>query len=694
MRPMVEEHQLRHHALVKTSAAALSRERLTAVAVSAAVAVALAGSAVGTAYGSQDEASALTTGIVLGTVAVVGAIVTLTVPRNQVGWLMMIGSAVCATGQAATEAGVHGLVTSPGSVHGADYLAAIGPALRGAGWVIAAVCVPMVFPDGRLPGSRWRWLVACALGAVTFTFLGGVLSPHAQDDRLIHWQSPLGLPVGAGGVADAMGGLGGLLTAVAAVGAGAGLVARWRRGGPLVRQQLLLLALAVCLLAVLGLVVIVTVALGGTVAGWVFGLGLLPLPVAIAVATLHYGLYDLRRAANRTLLWLTLSGSVVAIYAAVVVVATLIPTPHDWLTPAVAAAVAAIMLLPLRDAIQRGVNYLLYGRWREPYEVLAGLGEQLEAAADVDRLLDAAVRELATGLNLQDVGVRSADGSAIIDHGPSDTTIPLLAYGAVVGWLTYRAPARQLSNSEQRLVLDLSRQLGGVLHVRLLHQDLQRARERLVLAREEERRRLRRDLHDGIGPGLAGLTLKAETAMALLPPGAAAASQQLQGVIDEIRRMVVDVRRLVEGLRPPALDELGLSAACAQAVGRLAAGARLVAAVRVAKDLPPLPAAVEVAAYRIVVEAVTNTVRHAHARSCDVSLTSEADDLLVTVADDGGGFDEVPRHGNGLAIMQERAQELGGQLTVTADACGVRIEARLPVRPFSISTSPMQATPA
>lgn len=691
---MVEGRGLRHHALMNISAATLSRGRLTAAAVSAAVVVTLAASAVATAYNSQDTASVVTTGVVLGIVALVGAVVTLTVPSNRVGWLMLVAAAVAATGQAATEAGVHGVVTSPGSIRGAGYLAAVGPGLRGAGWVVAAVCVPAVFPDGRLPGSRWRWLAACAFGAAILTFLGGVLSPHAQENRLLHWQSPLGLPPGYGGIADVAGVLGGSLTVVAAVGAVVALVVRWRRGGPLVRQQLLLLALAVCLLGVLGLVVVVVIAAGGTVAGWAFSLGLLPLPIAVAVAVLHYGLYDLRRAANRTLVWIALSGSVVGLYAAVVVAATMLPTPHDWLPPAIAAAVAAILLLPLRDAIQRGVTFLLYGRWSEPYEVLAGLGEQLEAAAHVDGLLEAAVRELATGLNLQDVRVQAADESeGDDDHGRSDVTVPLVAYGSVVGWLRYQEPQRPLSTSEQRLVLDLARQLGGVLHVRLLNGDLQRARERLVLAREEERRRLRRDLHDGIGPGLAGLTLKAETAVALLPPGAAATSKQLHDLTDEIRSMVVDVRRLVEGLRPPALDQLGLSGACIQAVDRLAAGAGVVAAVRTDEHLPALPAAVEVAAYRIVVEAVTNVVRHAHACSCDVSLTSEGDDLVVSVADDGRGFGLAQRHGNGLAIMQERAEELGGRFAVNGNAGGVRIEARLPVTAVP-AHEPSKAPPA
>jgi two-component system NarL family sensor kinase len=237
---------------------------------------------------------------------------------------------------------------------------------------------------------------------------------------------------------------------------------------------------------------------------------------------------------------------------------------------ALAAALAALVLIPLRDKLQRGVTRVVYGRWHEPYEVLARLGERLEAAADVDRLLDAVVAELSTALDLRHASVRDLDGTVVTGTGdaapgtatavvrgtaagagPGAASIPLLAYGTAVGSLTYRVPDRQLSTAEERLLRDLARQLGGALHARLLREDLQRARERLVLAREEERRRLRRDLHDGIGPALAGLTLKTETARALLPPGSDSASRQLRGLSEEIRRTVIDVRRLVEGLRPP-----------------------------------------------------------------------------------------------------------------------------------------------
>ena len=199
--------------------------------------------------------------------------------------------------------------------------------------------------------------------------------------------------------------------------------------------------------------------------------------------------------------------------------------------------------------------------------------------------------------------------------------------------------------------------------------------------------------------------MEGETARALLPPGTDDSSRQLSDLSEEIRRTVVDVRRLVEGLRPPALDELGLAGACAQAVERLTAGADVSASVRVSDDLPALPAAVEVAAYRIVVEvaayrivveAVTNTVRHARARHCQVSVHHSEAALAIVVADDGSGMfnsagHESAGHGHGLAIMRERATELGGTVTVRDGSPGVTVEARLPAVTAPARVSPVPA---
>jgi signal transduction histidine kinase len=223
-----------------------------------------------------------------------------------------------------------------------------------------------------------------------------------------------------------------------------------------------------------------------------------------------------------------------------------------------------------------------------------------------------------------------------------------------------------------------------VLHDHRLNRDLQRALERVVLAREEERRRLRRDLHDGLGPALAGHLLRLDVIGRELDRDSHAA-ELVRALREELRATVLDVRRVVEGLRPPALDELGLAAAVEQAVHRLTAGSGLESEVSVA-PLPPLPAAAEVAAYRIVTEAVTNVVRHARATRCRVTLETTPGLLRLVVEDDGVGLDasgdgisESPlAGGNGMHTMRERAEEMRGVLDVRSDG-GTRVTAELPV---------------
>ena len=337
-----------HHEPMERALSAPAAGRFTAAAAGAAVVVALAGAAVAPAYdraGTAVFAGTLSFAFAVSAVAVVGAVVALAVPGNRVGWLLLAAAAALGAGAALTEAGVHGVVTAPGSVPGAAYMAAAGPGLQAAGMLIAVVAVPAVFPDGRLPGPRWRWLAWCTAAAVTCLFLGNVLSPHAQQARLARWHSPLGLPGRYAYIANGLSAAGVLLAVAAAAGAVAGLIARWRRGGPLVRQQLLLLALAACPPAVVFVVIIFT----SGVPGWLFGVILLPLPVAIAAATVSHGLYDLRRAANRTLLWLVMSGTVGGIYAVfVIAAAALAPDQHAWWPSALAAAIAALLLIPLR----------------------------------------------------------------------------------------------------------------------------------------------------------------------------------------------------------------------------------------------------------------------------------------------------------------------------------------------------------
>jgi signal transduction histidine kinase len=454
------------------------------------------------------------------------------------------------------------------------------------------------------------------------------------------------------------------------------LVWRWRHGNALDRQRLLWFALAFVLP-----ILVLVLSFWDLGRPWIFALVSLPLPIAIGVACLQHRLYDLDLVVNRSLTYGALSLVIAGIYALTVggVGAMMRQQGAGWL-PWVAAGVVAVSFAPLRDALQRFANRLTYGQWSQPAEVLAATGRRLTDATDVPGLLQALTDELGEGLKLPYVEIRDAHGDCLAVRGRPDDraeTIRLQAYGAPVGVL--RWSGRDLRESDRSLVRDLAGQLGAVVHAAALLGSLRASQERLVLAREEERRRLRRDLHDGLGPALAGLTLQVDT---LRHDLRAAAGEQVDEPLLELRSgiqsTVLDVRRIVEGLRPPALDELGLAEALRQLVARLETpdGPSVALSVEVPGRMP---AAVEVATYRIVAEAVTNAVRHACARHVGVHVTVPGRRVVVEVCDDGRGSAAPRDAGVGLVSMRERAVEIGGTLVIESpENCGTRVRAELP----------------
>ena len=612
-------------------------------------------------------------GAVVGSFAVVGAVVAAARPGNRVGWLMLAGGVLWSLGQAGADLAYLGIVADPGRIRAAGAFAVAGSGLRAAGWFTVTVGVPLFYPDGRLVGPRWRWLVRALVVVIVAAVVGPLTDPQAGLTDLGNWRNPWatgGLVAVVSGVAVLTSFL---LGFAATAGAVAQLVVRWRRGDAFRRQQLTLLAVAATLT-----LLAVPVAFG-TGLSWVFSVAALPLPFAIGFAVLARGLYDLRTAVNRTLLWITLSGVVAGVYALVIAGVGALLHVHGatWL-PWVAAGAVAVGFAPLRDGLQRGVNRLTFGRWDQPYDVLAVLGQQLEGSADVDRLLSDVVGELQL-LGLHEVCIADEHGNVLAGEpgGQDAVLLPLAAYGRRVGALRYRQPVPPLRPRDVRLLDDLAGHLGGVLHAHRLTADLQRALEAQVLAREEERRRLRRDLHDGLGPALAGHLLRLDVLAGKLPPGSSPA-EDADALRADLRATVLEVRRVVEGLRPPALDELGLSTALAQVVARLTSGSGVAVDLHTG-DLPPLSAAVEVAAYRIVAEAVTNVVRHAGATTCCVAVEVVGPVLRVTVRDDGVGLDPARSGtGNGLVTMRERAAELRGRFQVIG-APGTTVVAELPL---------------
>ena len=668
---------------------------VTAAVVTAAVIAALGGVGVSLWANAADRMSMISPAMSAAAViafTAAGAIVLFARPANAVGWLVMAAGVMWALGNAGTDVAYRGVVVAPHSIPAVAAWGVAGSVVRGTGWFVLVIAVPVAFPDGRIPRTRWHWLPVMVAAAIGCNALGTILAADANL-ALPQFRNPVA-PQGnwqlAAGVISV---LALVFAAAAAIGAIVQLRRRWRQGGALVRQQLALFAAAVALPIVVGPIVLLTGA-----GGWVFSAAALPLSAALGFAVLARGLYDLKTAANRGLVWLTLSALVVGVYALVIAGAGSLL--HDsravWL-PWLAAGVVAVLFTPLRDVLQRGINRVIFGRWDEPYDVLASLGQRLEATADADRLLADVVTELQDGLGLRDVAVCDRHGRLLAGRmGPDGglAEVTLTAYGRPAGVLRYRSPAGPLRARDVRLLDDLAGHLGGLVHARQLTGDLLQARERLVLGREEERRRLRRDLHDGLGAALAGHVLRLEAISGQARRGAEVTGD-LQALRAEMAETVTGIRRLVEGLRPPALDQLGLAGAITQAARRLAAGTGLTMNV-VIGVLPELSAGLEVAVFRITTEAVTNVVRHARASSCDIHVEAVGGVVRVSVRDDGigvGSHDDDSR-GHGIDSMRERAEELSGSLRVDGTD-GTTVIAEMPLASATGSQVPaMAAGPA
>jgi two-component system NarL family sensor kinase len=356
-------------------------------------------------------------------------------------------------------------------------------------------------------------------------------------------------------------------------------------------------------------------------------------------------------------------------------------------TEVVATVLAVAVLFPLQGSVQRRIDRLFYGDRGAPYEALARLGRRVEEAADTESALNTMVKTIADSLRLPYAALELRLGdewrpTAAYGQEPAEVVaFPLIFQRETVGRLLVgtRGHGDRLGPEDERLLADLARQAGPATHAVALRQALDASRAGLVTAREEERRRLRRDLHDGIGPTLAGLTLGLDTARRHAA-GQAALLDLLDKLKAETQRAVADVRRIVYGLRPPALDQLGLAGSLREEVGRLKSEAPELTVTLDASDdgLADLPAAAEVACYRIVTEALTNVIRHAKATRCWVRIRFDGC-LDVEVRDDGVGLPEGWRTGVGIASMRERVTELGGDLVIEPSLPhGTRIAARLP----------------
>jgi signal transduction histidine kinase len=330
----------------------------------------------------------------------------------------------------------------------------------------------------------------------------------------------------------------------------------------------------------------------------------------------------------------------------------------------------------------------------------------LEATLAPDAVLPSLVETVAQTLKLPYVAIESTNqrvgSQPITDTAPIKISSPIIAYGRpqpdvirlpliyqseTIGQLIVspRGQGESLSPTDRHLLQNIAHQAGMAVHAVSLTADLQRSRQRLVTAREEERRRLRRDLHDGPGPNLASQGLKLAAVKQLLINDPAAAESLLEQVMAQNQSTVEEVRRLVYGLRPPALDELGLVAAVRDYVAGMDGKSTLqIEITESMSGLPVLSAAVEVAAYRIVLEALTNVIRHAQAHSCTIQFSLKQNGsggiLQIEIKDDGRGLPVDYEAGVGLRSMRERAEEVNGSCVVeSVSNSGTRIHVHLPL---------------
>ena len=665
---------------------------LTVSAAITAALVTLAGDVLGRAA-APAEVSWLVVVVQTGAIwmtAAVGLVIGVRRPGHLIGLLLAGTALVFAITAGAEGYGRYGVLAGHDSMPGGAWAVL----LANASWPLVfagATAIALVFPDGTLPSRRWRvasWTTGLSIAGVLILSL---FSPEPFDRPFDEVANPL--PAHPDLLAP--------LQLVFLAGMLASLVAgvvtvrsRYRTSQGLERQQILWLASSSWLIPLTLLVCIVDLIVPAELDPLVFALVLttaLAVPASIGIAILRWHLYDLDRVVNRALVYGVLTGLVVAICGAVLLLLGMMVRDRDsFAVTLVGIAVAAVAVNPLRLVLQRAVDRLMYGDRRDPYAGLTRLAERLEATIAPHMALRTIVDTVAESLKVPFVAVDLVQPGLVermathgVPGGGDALTVPLAFQGEPVGHLVVEnRGAHEPFNSADRHLLDqLARHAGPVVHAIRLTADLQRSRERLVRAQEEERRRIRRDLHDGLGPALATAVFQVDDARDVVGSDPAQADRQLEVLRQTLKDAVADIRRLVYALRPPALDELGLAPALAEEVARFNAhgsGPRIT--LDLAEDLPALPAAIEVAAYRIAMEAVTNAVRHSGAGTCSLSLGINGG-LELEVVDDGVGLGSgSSESGVGITSMRERASELGGAFRVdSVHGGGTLVHVMLPL---------------
>ena len=652
--------------------------------------------------------------------AAVGTVIAQQQPRNTIGWLLLPVGVLWSLGLTLGIYADYGVNVAPGSVPAP----ALANALVDWTWVpavgIMATFVPLLYPNGHLPSSRWRWLAWLSASVMVVLSLAFITDPHAfSDSSLDHVANPLAidLPSWVRSVIEKVFVLFPLCMLASAVAA----IGRYRRSNGIERLQMKWLVTAGAFFAAFfgGMLLLGTIpsvnnnATWTAVANFLLPITFMLFPLAIGAAVLRYRLYDIDVVISRSLVFGALASFITLVYVAVVVgIGHLFSSgnrPNLALSIA-ATAIVAVAFEPVRNRLQKFANRVVYGERATPYEVLSNFADRMGGAYDATELLPIMARTVGQGVDAvrTQVWLRRQDGLELAaswssTEGPApsrqvdrtsiesiecDRLTEVRDQGEVLGAIAVVKPAgKELTPVEDQLLETLAAQAGPVLRNVRLIEDLRSSRQRLVARQDDERRRLERNLHDGAQQSLVAVALM----LRLLQPKVARENQRagtsLEQAAAELGHAVEELRDLARGIYPAVLAERGLGAALASLAERSP-----IPAVVDDRTKARVSAEIERALYFITVEALTSSVE-ARASEVTIALEPSAGALTLSITDDGPPADDAVR---GLALQRllDRAAVVDAALTVDGVAAGLHLVCEVPVPEAASDVPGKQATVA